>query len=203
MLRDTKSIHQSVVYAILAGAGHALSRITGDSMVFGSFVFIGAWVFTGAAGLSLLEYLTDWIGLAQLRKREADSISREAVLAGKLAGLDHEGLTILKDLLQSELLDESGPGAYYMGNFIPDSFVRDVIAQSTASFLVPERVYSEGSNARRWYKSLALFLISEGVAEPAAGNRPVRIRVTWREIIDTLGKAKSAVVDSRLEYGEN
>jgi len=200
MLRDSKSIHQSVVYAILAGAGHALSRITGDSMVFGSFVWIGAWVFTGAAGLSLLEYLVDWIGLAQLRKRESESISREAVLAGKLAGLDHEGLTILKELLQSELLDDSGPGAYYAGVFVPDSFVRDVIAQSTASYLVPERVYSDGSNARRWYKGLALFLIQEGVAEPAIGNRPVRIKVSWREIVDTLGKAKSAVVE-QVNYG--
>lgn len=199
MLNRSKTIHPAVVYAILSGVSHAIEKIAGDSVVIGSAGFLFTLIFAAASIFSLVEYLADWIADTVSRIRESETITREGVLAARLAILNPEALAILRELIQGEVLGDAGPGAYYNGTFVPDSFIRELISGSSGNYLAAERLWSEGSNGRRYYRAVAGYLIGEGIAIAARGNKPVEITRPWREVLEVLRKAETVAPRSRSE----
>lgn len=146
------------------------------------------WVFAGATFFHFWSWAFD-SALQQYLQRQSAKLAGnyDLALAERLARLNSEQLEAFMAILHSEpTITATKDSLVINGVSVPSEFIRELIASTRDGYIKPERDYSEGSTERLYYKTITNYLIRQGLAEPASGNKPVKVP-SWRSALQVLG----------------
>jgi len=183
--------HIVTIYFLLAVAFYVVSGDDRYSIPLRWFCVLACLVMLT---LGLLQ-LFDWIGNSRtergdVRKRTAllDQNTMRLEIISAMTPSQLEFARWNTEAIQWEVLPASGgPVFKLVGSTIPMSFVREVLADSTATHVAPQRNYSEGSTERGWYNELLGLMCDRwGMAKRTTGGPKSATwtvdynRVLWR-----------------------
>ena len=158
---------------------------------------MGVWVrvsyaLAGAAFLSLIEWVNDLYCGTIERVSYARMLSREAHMAEQVARMNGEQLEVLKMWMQDDMNEAIAgeTGSQFGESVVPDSFLRELVAESRGHELVPQRAYPEGSRKRQYYQAVVSYLIGQGLAQPPRGNKAATITQPWPIILEAIRNPK-------------
>jgi len=193
MIDNQPRIIVPVIFALLASAT-AVARQHSDIPQWGrDLLFLITLIFGAAALFTLTEWLVQRANHQLWQTRSALQITPQAHLLSTIARMNRDqieyaskhatpGVVIVRPGLQGALSYlEIGDDR------IPMAYVAEVLdGVSDELELVPVRSTSDGSSYRHWLKTLTDYLVSQGLAEEARGNRPARLR-SWDHAARALG----------------
>lgn len=152
-----------------------------------AFLFPAAAFLFSAAAVSLWAWMLEKFSLAMKTIQKPDAVSEQTRIIEAISRMSDNQATVAYLYLNYEPPDEPAPLDPVIETpegEISKSFAISALnsAVKRDGHLEPVRNFSDGTPKRRQMELLARWLVSEGLAEPAASNKSVRVTDTNKAI---------------------
>ena len=176
--RTHSSLFPSVVYGLAGGAAWAW-HVEDTSGGIDIFSFGATLILPGNAAVTWWAWMFDVFAAAMKTLRKPDAVSDDVRMLEAIARMTPEQAAVAYTWMgysadpppEPEPVIETAEGKFSKSFAISQTDK----AAANSGYLKPVREFSDGTPQRRQMELLAKWLVSEGLAEPAAGPKPTRV----------------------------
>ena len=163
----------TAIYSIAAAGSWLYSMSVSDSLT-RSFFFVVGLILAGMGFASFVHWLGAAHAIVLRDTNEARSMTEKVKMAEAISRMAPDQIRALTLFVPSILVTAGEAGPLFDLDLedgkVPMRFVKEFFAQGNRQYMAPVRIYSDGTDERKWAQQITAYMVLLGVAKPAEGK---------------------------------